>query len=104
MTDRARRWLAGVIAAMLLGGTLAAVSAASLQASTGVSHHPHSADHAVMMQRMRVDASPAMVERMRTDPMWQMMRDPRWIRLMEQDQAGLDRMLGRNPTVPGTTP
>jgi hypothetical protein len=47
-----------------------------------------------------VDASPAMVERMRSDPMWRMMREPRSIRLMEQEQAGLDRMLGRNPAGP----
>jgi hypothetical protein len=99
MTDRARRWLAGIGAAMLLGaGALAVVSAAAAQQPpAGFAHHPHSAEHTAMMQRMRVDATPAMVERMRIDPMWQMMRDPQSIRLMEQEQAGLDRMLGRNP-------
>jgi hypothetical protein len=99
MTDHARRWLAGVSAAMLLSaGALASVSAAAaLQPSAGFNHHPYSAEHTAMLQRMRVDASPAMVERMRTDPMFQTMRDPRSIRLMEQEQAGLDQMLGRNP-------
>jgi hypothetical protein len=99
MTDRARRWLAGIAAVMLLGaGALAVASAtATQQPSAGVSHHLYSAEHTAMMQRMRLDASPAMVEQMRADPMWQMMRNPRSIRLMEQEQAGLDRMLGRNP-------
>jgi uncharacterized protein YbaA (DUF1428 family) len=103
MTDPARRGLAGIAAAMLLGaGALAVVSAtATQQPSADLSHHPYSAEHTAMMQRMRVDASPAMVERMRTDPMWQMMRDPRSIQLMEQEQAAIDRMLGRSPAAPG---
>jgi hypothetical protein len=98
MNNAARRWLAGIATTMLLGaGALAAVTAAGAQEpSAGFTHHPDSAEHTAMMQRMRVDASPAMVEQMRTDPLWQMMRDPHAIRLMEQERAGLDRMLGRN--------
>jgi hypothetical protein len=100
MTDGARRWLAGISTMMLLGaGMLAAVTAAGAQQpSAAFTHHPHSAEHTAMMQRMRVDASPAMVERMRTDPMWQMMRDADAIRLMEQERTGVDRMLGRDPS------
>lgn len=103
MTDRSRRWLAVLAAAALLAaGSVAVVSVpwAQPQPAANVTHHPYSTEHNAMMQRMRVDASPAMVERMRSDPMWRMMRKPRSIRLMEQEQAGLDRMLGRNPAGP----
>jgi hypothetical protein len=102
VTDGARRWLAGTAVAALLGaGALAVLSATAPQApSAGLIHHPHSTEHTVMMQRMQVDSTPLMLEQMRTDPMWQMMLDPRYIRLMEQEQAGLDRMLGRNPAYP----
>jgi hypothetical protein len=102
MADRARTWLAGVgVAALVAAGWLAVVSWPQTQPGAAVSEaHPDRDQHNRMLQRMRVDASPRMVETMRSDPVGQMMRDPRHIRLMEQEQAGLDRMLGRNPAGP----
>lgn len=50
--------------------------------------------HRKMLERMQEDASPAMLEMMNTDPMWQMMRTPEWARMDEQHQQDLDRMLG----------
>jgi hypothetical protein len=50
--------------------------------------------HRQMLERMQEDASPAMLEIMNDDPMWQMMRTPEWARMDEQHQEDLDRMLG----------
>jgi len=50
--------------------------------------------HRQMIERMQEDASPAMLEIMNNDPMWQMMRTPEWARMDEQHQEDLDRMLG----------
>lgn len=50
--------------------------------------------HRQMIERMQEDASPAMLELMNNDPMWQMMRTPEWARMDEQHQADIDRMLG----------
>jgi len=50
--------------------------------------------HRQMLERMQEDASPAMLEIMDNDPMWQMMRTPEWARMDEQHQEDLDRMLG----------
>ena len=49
--------------------------------------------HRQMLERMQEDASPAMLEIMNNDPMWQMMRTPEWARMDEQHQEDLDRML-----------
>jgi hypothetical protein len=99
MTDRTHSWLAGVAVTLLAtGGGLAIVSGPQVQPGGAVDEaYQHRAEHERMLQRMRVDASPRMVEQMRSDPMGQTMRDPRHIRLMEQERDGLDRMLGRNP-------
>lgn len=51
--------------------------------------------HRRMLQQMQDNASPAMLELMNNDPMWQMMRSPEWARLDEEHQADIDRMLGR---------
>ena len=51
--------------------------------------------HLVMLQQMESDASPAMLELMNNDPMWQMLRSEEWAQLDEQHQADIDRMLGR---------
>lgn len=50
--------------------------------------------HRQMIERMQEDASPAMLELMNNDPMWQMMRTPEWAQMDEQHQADIDRMLG----------
>ena len=51
--------------------------------------------HRQMLERMQEDASPAMLQIMNNDPMWQMMRTPEWARMDEQHQEDLDRMLGK---------
>lgn len=51
--------------------------------------------HQAMMEQMRVGATPEMLARMDTDPMWQQMRTGEFARLMEQHQQQIDRMLGR---------
>jgi Spy/CpxP family protein refolding chaperone len=51
--------------------------------------------HRQMLERMQDDASPAMLELMNNDPMWQMMRSDDWPQMDEQHQADIDRMLGR---------
>ena len=51
--------------------------------------------HRQMIARMQENASPAMLELMRNDPMWQMMRTPEWAQMDEQHQADIDRMLGK---------
>lgn len=73
------------------------ISLPNQEPGTGGRPDPERAEHYQMMQRMRVKVTAGMVEQMRSDPMWQRMRDPRYIRLMEQEQADIDQMLGRNP-------
>ena len=51
--------------------------------------------HRQMLEAMQDDVSPAMLERMNNDPMWQMLRTDEWARLDEEHQADLDRMLGQ---------
>ena len=51
--------------------------------------------HRIMLQQMQDNASPAMLELMNSDPMWQMMRSGEWARMDEQHQADIDRMLGK---------
>lgn len=51
--------------------------------------------HRLMLQQMEKNASPAMLQLMNSDPMWQMMRSETWARLDEQHQADINRMLGR---------
>lgn len=51
--------------------------------------------HRQMLERMQEDASPAMLQIMNNDPMWQMMRTPEWARMDELHQQDIDRMLGR---------
>ena len=51
--------------------------------------------HRQMLQRMQEDASPAMLEIMNNDPMWQMMRTPEWARMDERHQEDIDQMLGK---------
>jgi len=51
--------------------------------------------HRQMIARMQEDASPAMLELMDNDPMWQMMRTPEWAQMDAQHQEDIDRMLGK---------
>lgn len=52
--------------------------------------------HRQMLQRMQSDASPAMLEIMKNDPIWQMMRTPEWAQLDLQHEQELNRSLGRS--------
>jgi len=51
--------------------------------------------HQAMMDQMRVNATPAMIELMNNDPMWQMMRSGEYVRLLEEHEGNIDRMLAR---------
>ena len=51
--------------------------------------------HRQMLEAMQDDVSPAMLQRMNDDPMWQMLRTEEWARLDEEHQADIDRMLGQ---------
>lgn len=51
--------------------------------------------HRLMLEQMQDSASPAMLQLMSNDPMWQMMRSEDWARMDEQHQADIDRMLGK---------
>ncbi len=51
--------------------------------------------HQAMMEQMRVDATPAMLQIMDNDPMWQIMRNGEFAEMMSDQQAQIDRMLGR---------
>lgn len=50
-----------------------------------------------MLERMRVSVSPNMGTMIAGDQMW---IDPEMIRLQEENQAALDRMVGRRPGSP----
>ena len=51
--------------------------------------------HQGMMDQMRVNATPQMLELMNSDPMWQMMRSGEYVRLLEEHEENIDRMLAR---------
>lgn len=51
--------------------------------------------HQAMMDQMRVNATPQMLQLMNSDPMWQMMRSGEYIRLLEEHEENIDRMLAR---------
>jgi hypothetical protein len=50
-----------------------------------------------MLELMRVSTSPVMMTMVQDDRMW---TDPDMIRVQEEYQAQLDRMLGRRPGLP----
>jgi len=51
--------------------------------------------HQAMMDQMRVSANPQMRQLMNSDPMWQMMRSGEYVRLLEEHEENIDRMLAR---------
>lgn len=51
--------------------------------------------HQAMMDQMRVNATPQMLQLMNSDPMWQMMRSGEYVRLLEEHEENIDRMLAR---------
>ena len=52
--------------------------------------------HQGMLDQMRVSASPAMLELMDNDPMWQMLHSGDYVRLLEEHEENIDRMLARD--------
>lgn len=51
--------------------------------------------HQHMTELMSIDTSPQMMGRMDADPMWASMRNESFTAAMEEEQANIDRMLGR---------
>jgi hypothetical protein len=51
--------------------------------------------HQTMMEQMRVDATPQMLQLMDADPMWKIMRNGEFAQMMVDQQEQIDRMLGR---------
>ena len=104
------RWVAIAVVVVAVGlgvnaarssGTNAAGNAPAVSTMVSGSHDdPGSADgqmiaaHQQMTEQMRVNATPAMVAMMNTDPMWQMMRDPVDIAKQNEHQREIKMMLG----------
>jgi hypothetical protein len=51
--------------------------------------------HRAMMEQMRASATAQMMQMMANDPMWQMLDSGDMIRMMEDAEADMDRMMGR---------
>ncbi len=51
--------------------------------------------HQDMLSQMQASLTPQMLQMMRTDPMWQMLQSGDMIRLQEEHQGDIDRMLAR---------
>ena len=51
--------------------------------------------HQAMMDQMRANATPQMLQLMNSDPMWQMMRSGEYVRLLAEHEESIDRMLAR---------
>jgi len=51
--------------------------------------------HQAMLEQMRVDASPPMLTLMNADPMWKLMRNGEYTKMLEDQQRQIDRMLGK---------
>jgi ABC-type lipoprotein release transport system permease subunit len=61
--------------------------------------------HERMLERMRVDASPQMLNIMNADPMWKLMRTGMYTKMLEEYQHQLNQMLATqhaNPNSPST--
>ena len=91
------------LAAMGVGVAIFGTDDSSDRTTTQLDHAVLSGDlqqmldrHEAMMEQMRVGATPEMLSMMDADPMWQEMRTGDFAKLMEQHQAQLDRMLGRD--------
>lgn len=75
------------------GNALAGDRLAALEASGKIASMVE--QHQAMMDRMRANATPQMLQLMNSDPMWQMMRSGEYVRLLQQHEADIDRMLAR---------
>lgn len=68
-----------------------AVSGQITQMEISGEMHDMLEDHRQMLERMQDDASPAMLELMNDDPMWQMMSTEEWAKLDEEHQRDMSR-------------
>ena len=90
----------GVAAARSSGDDTTGATPAVTKTVSGSHADPGSADgqmiaaHQQMTEQMRLNTTPAMVEMMNTDPMWQMMRDPGDIAQQDEHQREINVMLG----------
>lgn len=72
-------------------GAGVAVTGRMTQMETSGEMHDMLEQHRQMLERMQDDASPAMLELMNDDSMWQMMRTEEWARLDEEHQRDMSR-------------
>jgi len=103
-------WILGVAAVAAVGLLGVAVGAGSTDAGTGTA--PIHAgrltqleqtgtmrqmlqQHQDMLTQMQATMNPQMLEMMRNDPMWRMLQSGDMIRLQEEHQDDIDRMLAR---------
>ena len=102
------RWIVGVAALGAVGLLGLAVGRSTANDYTGparsgrLTQMEHSGEmhamlqqHQDMMSQMQSSLSPQMLELMSTDPMWRMLGSGDMIRLMEEHQGDIDRMLAR---------
>ena len=51
--------------------------------------------HQRMLEQMRAAFSPQMLQTMDADPMWKLMRNDEYTKMLEDQQRQIDRMLGK---------
>jgi hypothetical protein len=81
------------VALFVIWSAAATVGARSTVAPAAPGVHE---SHTAMVEQMRRDIDPLMVERM-NEPQWRQMRQPGMLAEMEAYQRASDRMLGRAP-------
>lgn len=88
--------LLAVTATALLFAVWLSAAAVSVRATVEPLAPDAHDSHASMIERMRQDVDPRMVEQM-NEPEWREMRRPEMLTEMEAHQRATDRMLGRTP-------
>ncbi len=94
--------IVGLLAVLLLGITVAGLSIIQGDVDRpsyerGVQQPDMLESDMAMLEQMRASTSPVMMTMVQDDRMW---TDPDMIRVQEEYQAQLDRMLGRRPGPP----
>lgn len=94
--------IAGLLAVLLLGITIAGLSSVDGEvdrpvSQRGVQQSEMLESDMAMLDQMRASTSPVMLTMIGEDPMW---TDPDMIRAQEEYQAQMDRMLGERPGQP----
>lgn len=92
--------VAALVALVAIGALALVAQPQAGQPAPAVVELPLDAPHDAMMLQMRAGVTPAMAQRMQDAQAWPMVRDPVHIQRLEQRQAGIDRMLGRDPAGP----